>query len=133
MDVQLSAPPGTVPIQKQEKPQKRRAELLRPTPFSRPFTSLTSLTHGKPMHRRTLPGAAVPGNPARGWYFIDVIRTGSAPVETNSFRTAADLPREARRASRWCGAFFCVVPEDQRAPNGQGVRILWILHVPFTT
>lgn len=29
------------------------------------------------------------------WYFVDVVRTGSGPVETSAFRTAPDLPREA--------------------------------------
>lgn len=31
----------------------------------------------------------------QGWYFVDIIRTGSGPVETSGFRTSPDLPREA--------------------------------------
>ena len=33
------------------------------------------------------------------WYFVDIVRTGSGPVETSAYRTAPDLPREVFVAS----------------------------------
>mmetsp|Transcript_93594 Transcript_93594/g.166519 ORF Transcript_93594/g.166519 Transcript_93594/m.166519 type:complete len:527 (+) Transcript_93594:66-1646(+) len=69
------------------------------------------------------------------WYFIDVVRTGSGPVQTSGFRTAPDLPRAAFVACTvFCamGVGFLLAGWSILQHVGSRRKNLWLMQQAYT-
>ena len=65
---------------------------------------------------------------AGGWYFIDIMRTGSAPTETSGFKTAPDFPRQVGVCLLAMSQKQAFVHLSWMCPNVSGTRpsrFLW--------